>query len=133
MDRPRILVVEDNLVEQKLVQLLTSRLGFDVEMATTGFGALRLIEDGGDYSIVLMNYGMPAMNGAECAQRIRELEQLSSHRHVPIIAVSASASPSVVEACMEVGMDDYLTKPYTVQEFDEIINRWVACDAASVN
>jgi CheY-like chemotaxis protein len=127
MDKPRILVVEDNPVEQKLISLLADRLGVEATIAATAYRALQLLSDGeGPYAAVLMNFMLPAMSGLECTEIIRQAEVRSSPRkRIPIIAVTAAVTDSTRETCMDAGMDDYLGKPYSLQDFESLIDRWV--------
>jgi CheY-like chemotaxis protein len=126
MGKPKILVVEDNPVEQRVIGLLALRYGVEADIATTGYKALQLLADTSDspYAAVLMNFMLPAMSGVECTQKIREHERGSRSR-VPIIAVTAAVSDTARDQCMEVGMDDYLAKPYSLEDFGELMQRWV--------
>jgi CheY-like chemotaxis protein len=87
MHKRNILVVEDNPVEQKIVSVLASRLGVDVDIAGTGYKALELLSGQTEYAAVFINYMLPAMNGIECVQQIRSLGPAVCN--VPIIALTA--------------------------------------------
>ncbi|HEY9793432.1 MAG TPA: response regulator [Candidatus Obscuribacterales bacterium] len=126
-----ILIVEDNPVEQKIVSMLASRCGYAVEVAATGFKALDMLSEKADYAAVLMNYMLPAMNGFECTQHIRGLNNRA--RQVPIIAVTAFTLDDARQQCLQAGMDDYLSKPYTVEQFESMLNRWVGDDVAAAS
>jgi CheY-like chemotaxis protein len=123
MQTPTILVVEDNPVEQKIVEVLAARCGFAVEIAATAYKALDLLAGNAHYAAVLMNCMLPAMNGLECTQRIRQLNPKVSG--VPIIAVTAMTLDNAREQCIAAGMDDYLSKPYTVEQFRSMLCRWI--------
>ena len=122
MTSPKILVVEDNPVEQKIVSVLALRLGVDVDVAGTGYKALDLLSNN-SYSAVFMNYMLPAMNGLECTHEIRRLK--SSASMIPIIALTAFTADGALECFLDAGMNDYLSKPYTVEQFENVLNRWV--------
>jgi CheY-like chemotaxis protein len=124
MSKPLILVVEDNPVEQMLVGILAERAGVDACVVTSGYKALALMAESAKYDAVLLNYMLPAMSGPECAQKIRELEAPTS-RHVPIIAVTARAMEETRLDCLESGMDDFLSKPYTIEQFQNMLTRWL--------
>jgi two-component system, sensor histidine kinase SagS len=129
MPQQKILVVEDNPVEQKIVSMLATRCGYTVEVAANGFKALDLLSTKHDYAAVLMNYMLPAMNGFECTQQIRELD--SDARNVPIIAVTAFTLDDAKQQCLKAGMNDYLSKPYSVEEFESMLNRWASDEPAT--
>jgi CheY-like chemotaxis protein len=122
-----ILVVEDNPVEQQVVSVLATRLGMHADVVPTGFKALeKLSSAAAQYSAVLMNFVLPVMDGPECAQRIREYElSISAEQRMPIIAVTALVAEGAREQCLQAGMDDYLPKPYSVEDFSAVIERWV--------
>jgi CheY-like chemotaxis protein len=129
VSRRTILVVEDNPVEQQVVSLLVTRFGFVPEVVPTGYKALEKVASG-DYAAVLMNYVLPVMDGPECAERIRQMETAKPGR-MPIIAVTARAVDGTRERCLQAGMDDYLSKPYSMDQFKEIIERWVPVEVGS--
>jgi len=105
----RILVVEDNLVNQKLASVLLEKMGHQVELAETGSEALEKWKAGA-YDLILMDVQMPEMDGFEATRRIREAERISGS-HVPIIAMTAHAMSGDRQSCLEAGMDDYISKP----------------------
>ncbi len=105
----RILLVEDNPINQRITQLMLEPLIKSIEVARNGkealdkFGTAR-------YDLILMDVQMPVMNGLVAAEKIRALE-MSTHEHVPIIAITANAMLGDREQCLAVGMDDYISKP----------------------
>lgn len=131
MVTPKILVVEGNVVEQKLICLLANRFGVDVQVAANAYKAMKLLQEDGSYSAVFMNYMLPAMSGPECALLIRQWA-LERELRLPIIAVTAAVADEAKSECFEVGMDDYLSKPFTVDQFGQILKRWVVTDEAPV-
>jgi CheY-like chemotaxis protein len=120
-ERLEVLLVEDNLVNQKLAVRLLERLGCDVDVAVSGPEALRRLGDR-DYDLVLMDCQMPEMDGYETTRRIREKERAS--RRTPIVAITANAMESDLEKCIESGMDSYLTKPIDLLKLREALETW---------
>jgi signal transduction histidine kinase/DNA-binding NarL/FixJ family response regulator len=104
---PRILLVEDNAVNQKVVLAILSKRGFSVEVAANGLEALKALQKG-RFDLALMDVQMPYMDGIEATRKIRE-EYPSSV--LPIIAMTAHAMTGDRERCLEAGMNDYVSKP----------------------
>ena len=104
-----ILLVEDNHVNQKLAMWLLQRLGHRVTTVENGAEACAITEKS-QFDVILMDLQMPIMGGLEATQRIREFEK-ATHRHTPILAMTAHAAKQDELRCREAGMDDYLTKP----------------------
>ncbi|MDH5675215.1 MAG: ATP-binding protein [Myxococcales bacterium] len=119
----RILVVEDTEDNQRLARELLGRLGCEVEIAGDGESAIERIEGGG-YDLVFMDCHMPRMNGYEATREIRRREQ-DNGRHTTIVALSASVLPDERARCTEVGMDDYVAKPFSGQDLREVLERWL--------
>lgn len=119
--RGTVLVVEDNLANQKVARGFLMRLGWAVEVAENGRDALELMQRR-TYDAILMDCQMPVMNGFVTTARIRRLE--GSQRHTPIIALTAGASTDERTRCFESGMDDYLAKPIREDDLDAALTRW---------
>lgn len=124
MNKPLILVVEDNAVLQKLLRLMSTRCGVEADVVSNGSQALAALGTGKPYQLVLMDWRMPDMDGLECTKRIREKERLSGG-HLPIIAMTANADDQDRETCFSVGMDDYLAKPFSNEQLQSAIVRWI--------
>ncbi|MGI9232359.1 MAG: two-component regulator propeller domain-containing protein [Woeseiaceae bacterium] len=120
--RARVLVVEDNKVNQLVAEGMLSELGCQVTLASDGrAGVAKATTE--DFDVVLMDAQMPGMDGFEATQLIRSWED--GERHMPIIGVTAHASRDGREACHKAGMDDYLSKPYLLEELAVVIRKWM--------
>ncbi len=117
-----VLLVEDNLVNQRLAMRLLERRGHRVTCARSGEDAVQLFRDG-QFDLVLMDVQMPGMDGVEATDAIRRWE--AGHgRHTPIIALTARAMEGDREACLAAGMDAYLAKPIATRELDQLLARF---------
>jgi len=121
---PSILVVEDDHIHQMIMRVLCEKFGFTVFIVSSGAEAIRAVSTcDGCYDAILMDWTMPIMNGADTTLGIREIEAVKGF-HTPIIAVTANAMVGDRERCLDAGMDDYLSKPFTPDEFRAILLRW---------
>jgi CheY-like chemotaxis protein/HPt (histidine-containing phosphotransfer) domain-containing protein len=111
----RVLVVEDNVVNQKVAQRLLVDLGCRVDVASTGREALDLVGLA-PYDLVFMDVQMPELDGLQATGEIRRREAGSGGRHVPIVAMTAHAMPKDRERCLAAGMDGYMSKPVQRRE-----------------
>jgi PAS domain S-box-containing protein len=116
----RILVVEDNAVNQQLALLLLQKVGYRADVAANGVEALEALERQ-PYDVVLMDVEMPEMDGIEATRQIRRMAPVEPRPH--IIAVTAKALQGERELCLRAGMDDYLTKPIRLHELIEALRR----------
>lgn len=107
-----ILIVEDNLVNQKVASLLVKQAGFDFIIANNGQEAYDFISAGEAFHAILMDCMMPVMDGFTATEKIREWESQNSQQRLPIIALTASVLDQDIEKCYQSGMDDYLAKPF---------------------
>lgn len=114
-----ILVVEDNPVNQKLLGLMLKQFGYTSVVAANGKIGLAEYLRGG-FDVILMDIQMPVMNGFEATAAIRDHESKTGG-HTPIIAVTAHVMPGYREKCLQNGMDNYLAKPFKMQELKNII------------
>jgi CheY-like chemotaxis protein len=122
--RGRILLAEDNPVNQTVTTALLERLGLEVELAGNGREVLAALEQG-HYDLVLMDCQMPEMDGLEAARRMREREARLASSRTPIIALTANALAEGRNECLAVGMDDYLAKPLGPVELETVLTRWL--------
>jgi DNA-binding response OmpR family regulator len=113
----KILLVEDNPLNQKVLGMFISKLGYEYDIASNGLGAVDLCNDN-NYPFILMDIYMPGMDGPEATVKIRESETVTGHR-AKIIAITANESEESVKRCYDSGMDDYLVKPFTLDVLKE--------------
>lgn len=123
----RVLLAEDNPINQKLAVVLLQKAGFSVDAVETGAQALEKVQ-ANQYNAVLMDVQMPEMDGLEATHRIREWEK-DTGRHIPIIAMTAHAMQGDRERCLEAGMDDYVTKPLQPKVLFSALDRWTQATA----
>lgn len=124
--RDPILVVEDNLVNQKVMMVLLELFNLQAELASDGFEALEAVKKK-DFSIILMDCHMPGMDGFDATSEIRKYEQEVGH-YTPIIAVTALAMAGDRQRCIAAGMDDYITKPIDRELLRTKIGYWTRTD-----
>jgi len=124
----RVLLCDDNLINQKVAMRLLSQMGYSPKIATNGIEALSAI-DSAPYDMVFMDVMMPEMDGLEATRQIRQRQkdraQYPNYKaHLVVVAMTASAMPGDREKCLEVGMDDYLSKPVRPEDVRAVIERW---------
>ncbi|WOT05063.1 hybrid sensor histidine kinase/response regulator [Shewanella youngdeokensis] len=107
-----VMIVEDNLVNQKVASLLVKQAGFDFVIANNGQEAVELVSQGETINAILMDCMMPIMDGFTATEKIREWEKINAVKRLPIIALTASVLDQDIKKCFESGMDDYLAKPF---------------------
>ena len=117
----KILVAEDNLINQKVVCYMLEKNGHQVISAHNGKEALKALEKH-LFNVILMDVQMPEMDGFEATAAIREKEK-ETNNHIPIVALTAHAMKGDRERCLEAGMDDYVAKPIKPEELFTTINR----------
>lgn len=114
-----LLLVEDNVLNQRLVYLHLNRLGFSIDIANNGVEAIERYKEN-KYDFILMDLMMPIMNGFEATHCIRQLES-STGRHTPIIGLTANTFDADREKCLNRGMDEYLSKPFDINSFYKVL------------
>ncbi len=131
-DKLRILLAEDNVVNQKVACRIVEKLGYPVDVAPNGKAALEAWQTG-RYALILMDCQMPVMDGYETTREIRAREQhLPGTPHIPIVALTAHAMKGADAGCVAAGMDDYCSKPISREQLDECLTRWLTSVDANV-
>jgi signal transduction histidine kinase/DNA-binding response OmpR family regulator len=149
--KTRILLAEDNIINQKVALKVLEKLGYRADVVANGLEALKALEMI-PYDMVLMDVQMPEMDGLEATREIRKREKLIAQKkdagfsdelsalsfqhsarskHIPIIAMTAHAMEGDRKMCLKAGMDDYLTKPIRPGKFGETIAQWIPDNAAA--
>ncbi len=117
----RILLVEDNLINQKVGTVVLEKLGHRVEVADNGRKALEIL-DTQTFDLILMDVQMPEMDGLAATHRIRKKERAGG-KHVPVVAMTARAMKGDRDRCLAAGMDDYIAKPLKAEQLADTIDR----------
>jgi two-component system, sensor histidine kinase len=118
-----ILLAEDNAVNQMVTQLQLKKLGYDCSVVSTGREAVQALEQK-SYALVLMDCQMPDMDGLEATKAIRKAEAHTG-RHIPIIGLTAHAMGGDREKCIACGMDEYLSKPASIDQLSTSLKKWI--------
>lgn len=121
LDNIKILLVEDNDINQVLATTLLERAGMKVQLAVNGEDALNKLDEN-EYDLVLMDMQMPVMDGLEATRRIRTDLKMQK---LPIIAMTANAMRASLDQCIEAGMNDFITKPIDPELLYQVIGRWI--------
>jgi CheY-like chemotaxis protein len=117
----RILMAEDNAINQRVGKLILQRAGFVIDVVADGQEALEA-HQATPYDLILMDCQMPIMDGFEASRQIRKL----THPQPVIIAVTANALVGERERCLNAGMDDYLSKPFQAEQLVAVVKKWAA-------
>jgi CheY-like chemotaxis protein len=118
----RLLLVEDNKVNQKIAMTLLNRLGHAVDLAENGREAVTAAARE-RYALILMDMQMPEMDGMEATRQIRSRAGLNAR--TPIVALTANAMQSDQDECRDAGMDDFLAKPFSRESLGACLARWI--------
>ena len=120
--KPLVLVVDDDQVHHKLFHLIADRLDISAHLVSSCAEAIKAL---GEHSIdlILMDCRMPEVDGYTCTVRIRQLDD--ARKDIPIIAVTACVLPGDREKCLESGMNDFLGKPFTLDQLNQKIHDWL--------
>ena len=121
--RGSILLVEDNLINQQVALGILQIQGYSVTVVNNGREALQA-HASGEFDLILMDCHMPEVDGFEATREIRERERASG-KHVPIVALTANAMAHDREECLNAGMDDHLSKPFSMQTLKDMLERWM--------
>jgi signal transduction histidine kinase/CheY-like chemotaxis protein/Tfp pilus assembly protein PilF len=119
-----ILVVEDNILNQKVIEKVLERQGYQYMLAINGKKALSLLKEK-TFDLILMNIRLPEMDGIETAYQIRNSEEFVLDKHIPILAITANDDSEEKRKCFEVGINDYMTKPFNtlllIKKIEELL------------
>ena len=119
----KVLLVDDNAINQKVATQLLSQFGYKADVACNGLEAVEM-SGANDYDLVFMDVQMPEMDGLTATRTIRQNEAAAQTRRKVVIAMTANAMPGDRENCLNAGMDDYLTKPIRPANIEAAIRRW---------
>jgi PAS domain S-box-containing protein len=122
--KARILLVEDNAINQQVASRILYKLGYHADIAANGIEALASVKKM-TYDLIFMDCQMPEMDGYTATEEIRKLEKSKNSPHVPILAMTAHALKGDREKCLQVGMDDYITKPIDVKTISQALDQWL--------
>jgi two-component system, sensor histidine kinase and response regulator len=125
----KVLLVEDDRVNQQVAHGILSALGALVDIANNGIEALKKIENN-RYDVILMDLQMPELDGVKTAQFIRSNH--ANYSHVPIIAMTGNTEQEDKEKCLQAGMNDHIAKPIDVKLLFAILNKWLGLDFSAV-
>jgi signal transduction histidine kinase/CheY-like chemotaxis protein len=123
--KARVLVAEDNAVNQEVARWLLEEMGHEVEVVATGTEAVAAIKRQA-FDVVLMDCHMPEMDGLDATRAVRTWEGEGKSRPIPIIAVTASVYEGDRERCLAAGMVDFLGKPFTAEQLGAVLGRWLS-------
>ena len=124
LPQAKILLVEDNPVNQRVFTRQLETLGLKVDIRDDGADGVEARCNGG-YDVILMDCQLPTMDGFEATRQIRAWEAQQNAKRVPIVAVTAHVMAGDAEACFQAGMDDYLPKPFDLAKLQQVLARWL--------
>ena len=122
---PKILVVEDNIVNQKVTISMLKKLGFQADSAFNGKEAINALMKHDDYDLVFMDCQMPVMDGYEAIRNIRDPKSGVLNNDIPVVALTANAMVGDDEKCFKAGMNDFIAKPVRPPDLLKALNRWI--------
>lgn len=126
LSKLRILVAEDNEVNQLVIKHMIDPNNFDVEIVSNGKAAVQAVEEDSDgFDLIFMDVSMPEMDGYEATRILRKWESESERPHMPIICLTAHVMEADIERSREAGMDDYISKPISKNKLDRVIERYL--------
>jgi CheY-like chemotaxis protein len=120
----RVLVVEDELINQMVCRQVLQKMGIEVAVAENGQQAIDAVTSD-RFDLLLMDCQMPVMDGYLATRSIRATEQAQGLPRLPIVALTAHAMRGDREACIEAGMDDYLSKPFEISDLQDKLQQWL--------
>lgn len=121
-EKIKVLVVEDHFINQELMKEMLDRFDCDVDTAENGIEALERVENS-HYSVIFMDLQMPEMDGFEATKEIRKIQERKKAK-TPIIAITANAMQGDQKKCLDAGMDDYLSKPFELNDIENLLKKY---------
>jgi len=118
----RVLLAEDNIFNQKVAVAMLKKFGLTADVASNGQEVLDNLSKT-NYALILMDCDMPIMDGYEATTNIRNQEKTSG-LHIPIVAMTAHESPEARQKCSNVGMDNYISKPFKIEHLQTVLLQW---------
>lgn len=122
-NKDRFLIVDDNMINLKVLAKMLNKIGYEYDMAENGQQALELYEENPEYIGVFMDLQMPIMDGFESTKQMRAFESQCDIEPTPIVAITAHSGPETKSQCLEVGMQDMLAKPVKLFQIEKIVHR----------
>jgi signal transduction histidine kinase/CheY-like chemotaxis protein/ligand-binding sensor domain-containing protein len=119
----RILIAEDNVINQTLARRMVEKLGYSAQVVADGTEALQALAGGG-IDLILMDCQMPGLDGYEATAAVRRIEKTTGE-HIPIVAMTANVVEGERERCLQIGMDDYISKPVEMSVLVAVLQRWL--------
>ena len=126
LENVKVLLAEDNSVNQKLMTHMLEKYGCDIVLANNGKEAIEKYTEKQPFDIIFIDCQMPEVDGYEATNKIRILEKRFKKIPTPIIAVTANALKGDKERCLTSGMNDYIAKPFTKEDLESVIIKWIA-------
>ncbi|CAN5203192.1 hypothetical protein BH10CYA1_BH10CYA1_49280 [soil metagenome] len=122
----KILAVEDDVTQRYVLKIVLESFGMNFEIVSSGEEALvAVLDPTKNYALILMDVKLPYMDGFECTREIRKREVRAGDSKIAIIAVTAFASAEDRQLCLDAGMDDYISKPYTLEAFRALLDKYL--------
>ena len=122
--RRRILVVEDQPTNQRVAQKMLDQLNCNVVIADNGMDALTKIWENSEFDLIFMDCQMPIMDGFRTTEEIRNRASQGKINSIPIVALTAQAVLGDEQKCLEAGMCDYISKPFSLETLKSVVERW---------
>jgi two-component system, sensor histidine kinase len=122
-ENPRILLVEDNIINQQVATAMLTKLAYTVDVSVNGIEAIEAMKKV-PYVLVIMDLQMPVMGGFEATQKIRKPETGVINPIIPVIAMTANSTKEDRDKCLKAGMNDFITKPVMMQELQQLLLKW---------
>ena len=128
----RVLVVDDNLITQRIAAESIKKIGCECRVADNGAEALRELAQG-PFDLILMDDQMPVLDGCEATRQIRAGHVGEKNARVPIVAITGAIAPSDLERCLAAGMNDAIHKPFSLSELRAKVQKWLDRDPDDSN